>query len=509
MIKIISIGVFLVLMSGWVSANTLIVAPLNQVIFEVNDITGKVVWEYAGFGMEANKFDPVDPTCAQRLKNGDTLIVSSGNNVVFVVRSSDYNESAFLGGYTSDSIVWSYDSNRPVFARRLDNGNTLIAEQGNRRAIEVDPGGSIIWQTPSDLNITYIATVDRLNGKTLITDSQNRVIILNEDNNVTWECPWGSYAAFTPEGNVLITYPDGKVKEYAIGKEEKGTIGEDNPIWLQIQSVLDKQSLAYLTENLSMYLETLDETNTEYYEYQKYLFSWYAENDETYYLNQTVIAIELINDTAIVHITQTYRTLLMGNETVTDYLEVVFRNINNVWKDSGTSVFYPTQNVCSDDHIVWQYYVNFENVGRPLSVQRLENGRTLISDDENNRVFEVYKTRTIVWSYGTGLCEGENHICHPIYAERTPGSRTIAMWNLLFEYNVTDESKIESCSLYTDITGKWEKLITSGYISPGVNNFTIPSLYAGNYIWNVECTDTNGNTAFLEDKNWTFTIKEQ
>lgn len=509
--KLLLIGILGFMLIAPVSASTIMVAPFSMVVTEVDDITGNKIWEYYGFGMEPNKYDPKYPAVAQRLDNGNTLIVATGSNIVYELRSSDYDPEELFNGFTMDSVVWDYDSNQPIYAKRLDNGNTLIAERGNNRAIEVDANKNIVWQTPSDMGIVDITTVDKLNDKRLITDQGNLgTVVLNESNDTVWECIGGINAIFTPEGNILIAYPDGWIREYTMGEELVSNIGHDDPLWSEIQSILDKQSVSYVTENLDMYLETLDSTNKEYYDFMVYLFKWYAENDETYYFNQTALEMNFENDTITVHIAQTYRSMLMSNETVTDQLKITFKKIGGEWKDSGTVVFYLSQNSCTLENQVWEYLDAFEDFGYPVSLQRIEKGRTIVSDYTNNRAFEVDKYWNIMWGYGTGLCDPVGkYICHPVYAMRTPGSKNIASNKIVFQYEVSDSSEIESCSLYTDVTGVWEKFDTKTKIAQGLNEFVIPSLYASTYEWNVECSDVNGNSAFLEDVNWSFTINEE
>lgn len=47
-------------------------------------------------------------------------------------------------------VVWNYESASPqvLGCRRLRNGNTLVAEQGPCRVLEVDPRGKVVRQTP-------------------------------------------------------------------------------------------------------------------------------------------------------------------------------------------------------------------------------------------------------------------------------------------------------------------------------------------------------------------------
>ncbi len=137
-----------------------------------------------------------------RLANGNTLIADNrGGRRVIEVRTSDYNASAPNWGYTESSIVWRYGTDgvlgtgpnqlvSPRSATRLANGNTLIADAGDRdgesnRVIEVTPSGGIAWQFgiagPGVTDWTHTntpSTAERLaNGNTLISEEDGRRMI--------------------------------------------------------------------------------------------------------------------------------------------------------------------------------------------------------------------------------------------------------------------------------------------------------------------------------------------
>jgi len=85
------------------------------------------------------------------------------------------------------TIVWQKAGlNYSVDAERLANGNTLITELGNR-VIEVNPGGTIVWQYTGGLFGPWDA--ERLaNGNTLIADTYNhRIIEVNSSGIIVWQ----------------------------------------------------------------------------------------------------------------------------------------------------------------------------------------------------------------------------------------------------------------------------------------------------------------------------------
>ena len=85
------------------------------------------------------------------LPSGNILVQTGGQNVVEFARNK--------------TIVWRYDA-KPIPGNtagveihafeRLQNGNTLIAESGNRRLIEVDKAGRIVREVP--LTVEHPAT---------------------------------------------------------------------------------------------------------------------------------------------------------------------------------------------------------------------------------------------------------------------------------------------------------------------------------------------------------------
>ena len=78
------------------------------------------------------------PEYAQRLNNGNTLIVDTRNARIIEVSQDK-------------KIHWSYDGGSfklmsPTYAKRLDDGNTMIIHSNNKQVVEVDSDGKILWK---------------------------------------------------------------------------------------------------------------------------------------------------------------------------------------------------------------------------------------------------------------------------------------------------------------------------------------------------------------------------
>lgn len=171
-------------------------------VFMVAKASKQIVWQYGvtdgnGSGVD-HLVDPFTATWVPGVGDGTVLIAdNNGSSRVIEVRVDDYDPSQPDDGYTTDSIVWSYGTSgvsgtgvdqlmQPRSPQRLANGNTLIADAGGRRVIEVRtsdyrPGAandgyddrSIVWHygggndSPlADPNMAFRPG----NGATLIVD---------------------------------------------------------------------------------------------------------------------------------------------------------------------------------------------------------------------------------------------------------------------------------------------------------------------------------------------------
>ncbi|HEU5116391.1 MAG TPA: PQQ-binding-like beta-propeller repeat protein, partial [Isosphaeraceae bacterium] len=147
-------------------------------VIAVVEPNGQVSWEYR------NNFQAHD---LQVLENGNILLPLGPARIAEVTRDK--------------KVVWSYESKKTdentqrveVHAfQRLPNGNTMIAESGNRRIVEVDRDGKIVHQIalvvehPNPHSDTRMARkLD--NGHYLVChESDGKVREYDHDGRVVW-----------------------------------------------------------------------------------------------------------------------------------------------------------------------------------------------------------------------------------------------------------------------------------------------------------------------------------
>jgi hypothetical protein len=156
---------------------------------------GKLVWEH--------KF-PSICVIFQVLPNGNILYAYGGKPTG--VREINREQK----------VVWDYQSRCPqvLGCERLANGNTLVAEQGPCRAVEVNPQGEVVRTTPLTTSEKpyhrQVRNIHRLaNGNILAThEGEGAVREVDAGGKVVWEYT-GVADVFDaqrlPGGNTLIT----------------------------------------------------------------------------------------------------------------------------------------------------------------------------------------------------------------------------------------------------------------------------------------------------------------
>ncbi len=84
----------------------------------------------------------------------DPTVLANGNLLIFDNAGQAGRSKVLEYDPRSGAVVWRYagtaddplDSATCGTAQRLDNGNTLITESDNGRALEVTPGGEVVWE---------------------------------------------------------------------------------------------------------------------------------------------------------------------------------------------------------------------------------------------------------------------------------------------------------------------------------------------------------------------------
>ncbi|MDB5099902.1 MAG: hypothetical protein JWM80_4323 [Cyanobacteria bacterium RYN_339] len=173
-------------------------------IWEV-DRQKEIVWQYTGMGQAGSDRGQLDrPHYARRLRNGNTLITDTGHHRVVEVTAQgamvwEFGQFGKLGAGAKQLA-------NPRSAERLTNADTLIADQSNKRVIEVSPAGEIIWtfegggshrlQAP-----TYATMLP--NGNMLVVDWGGHVVMeVSMPGKVIWT--YGQYGRSGSEPGLLF-----------------------------------------------------------------------------------------------------------------------------------------------------------------------------------------------------------------------------------------------------------------------------------------------------------------
>src|ERR1700686_3380048 len=143
---------------------------------------GVIVWQYGKAGVTGSGANQLNvPVFAIELPNHHILITDQGNNRIIEVTQKH-------------QIVWKYGPksgpgalNAPNSAELLTNGNILITDELGNRGIEVNRNHHIVSQITRGLNI--VAFASRLpNHDTLIADSgNNRAVELAPNGSTVWQ----------------------------------------------------------------------------------------------------------------------------------------------------------------------------------------------------------------------------------------------------------------------------------------------------------------------------------
>jgi hypothetical protein len=133
---------------GLPNGNRLVSEPAEARLVEYNE-KWEQVWKAEGFPTEVNHCD--------RAPDGTTLAVCAGTGQVFEIAPTGERK---LIRQADDGI------SRPVFAKRLDNGNTLYCLQGANKVIEVTPNGKTVLEISNLVNPISAQRLD--NGNTVV-----------------------------------------------------------------------------------------------------------------------------------------------------------------------------------------------------------------------------------------------------------------------------------------------------------------------------------------------------
>lgn len=157
--------------------SVLITDQSNERIVEVRISDHTIIWQYGQNGVSGNATNQLNnPNAAELLNNGNILISDENNNRAIEVTHT--SPSTIVATFTNHGTTSGV-----AFASRLSNGDTLITDSNNARIVEVDQNDNTIWQyftnTRAGSNSAPLPTraVRLANGDTLISDQFNDQVI--------------------------------------------------------------------------------------------------------------------------------------------------------------------------------------------------------------------------------------------------------------------------------------------------------------------------------------------
>lgn len=381
-----------------INGNTLIVDQGNHRVFEVNHLD-KIVWQYgttATVGVNGAKL--YSPSYVQRLSNGHTLITDTDNHRVIEIDEND--EICWQYGNIKNRLGSGYGSGRdqlnsPMFASKLDNGNTLVVDTGNFRVLEVNPDKQVVWHYStsasegSPINISPLKAYRKKDGNTVILSAEQIIEV----------GPQGQLI-YIRQTEYLAKSPD--FKESTISAEEDKIISDR--LNKKSKEKAQKASSAYV-KNMATLSELevplIDRANHRIFIINRYKnVVWRfgeAVEDSRNYLERPQF-VDLIKD---------------------EYVLVADTDNHRILK-----IYRPTK------EIVWEYGISGamgsgnNQLGHPRSVTQTPANTLLITDQYSSRVIEVNMQKEIIWTFG-GWESGNSPLNAPYYAERLRDSNTL------------------------------------------------------------------------------------
>lgn len=163
-------------------------------IVEVDPKTDKAVWDYTAKPIEGVK--RIEVHAFQRLADGNTMIAESGNTrIIEVDKEGNIVKTIPLK-------VAERNAHRDTrLARKLDNGHYLVAHEGDGVCREYDGTGKVVWEYevplfgkerkgghgPEAMGNQLFSVLRLKNGNTLIgTGNGHRVIEVTPKKEIVW-----------------------------------------------------------------------------------------------------------------------------------------------------------------------------------------------------------------------------------------------------------------------------------------------------------------------------------
>lgn len=159
------------------------------------DRNKKVVWKYEA-KPKAGYAGKIEIHAFQRLADGNTMVAESGN-----ARIVEVSKDGAIVKEVPLTVTNPHPHRDTRMVRKLASGGYLVCHEGDGRVREYDAAGKVVWEYALDLNgrprsnghgpeghgVEVFGAVRLANGNTLIAGgNNNRVIEVTPDKKVVW-----------------------------------------------------------------------------------------------------------------------------------------------------------------------------------------------------------------------------------------------------------------------------------------------------------------------------------
>lgn len=168
-----------------------------QHLIEVDPKTNQVVWRYDSGTMNAPPKSPVQVHAFQRLPNGDTMIAESGR-----ARIIEVNADGKITHQIKLKVNHPSTHSDTRLARELENGHYLVCHEADGTVREYDHDGNVLWEYevplfgqkragghgPEAFGNQCFSALRLANGNTLIAAGNGHAILeVTPEKKIVWE----------------------------------------------------------------------------------------------------------------------------------------------------------------------------------------------------------------------------------------------------------------------------------------------------------------------------------
>ena len=160
------------------------------------DLAGNTVWEYDSSKTEGNNGEKIEIHAFQRLANGNTMIAESG-----ISRIVEVDKDGVLISEVPLQVKEPHPHRDTRLVRKLDNGDYLVSHEGEERVARYNPSGDIVWNYqvplfgkerakghgPEGYGAKTFSAIVLKNGNYLIaTGNGHSVLEVTPDKEIVW-----------------------------------------------------------------------------------------------------------------------------------------------------------------------------------------------------------------------------------------------------------------------------------------------------------------------------------